>query len=63
MTANDIKLLTESNFSENAKHLTLRDLEDIADICDIDPDIDITDELVEQYNAGTLLEYIMELQQ
>ena len=58
MTANDIKILTEKNYSENAKHLTLRELEEIADNCEYCPETEITNELVEAYHDDELDDYI-----
>jgi len=62
MTANDIKLLVEKNYSENARHLTLNDLEQIADECasyDKEEE-EITDKLIEHFNDDTLDKYFEE---
>ncbi len=61
MTANDIKLLANLNTSENARYVTLNDLEQLADECaEYDIETEITDRLVEVFNDDNLNKYFQE---
>ena len=58
MTANDIKILAEKNRSDLARDLTLGDLEEIADVCEMHPITQITNALVVAYQNDELDEFL-----